>query len=97
MNGCKSDNAQILGELQMNIMTTNVSRSESLRRYALGLIILGVFFANPSLPAWVTLIALYPLATALVQWDPANALFDKLLRKSAGQISQVTMGNAQKI
>jgi len=81
----------------MNIMTTNVSRSESLRRYALGLIILGVFFANPSLPAWVTLIALYPLATALVQWDPANALFDKLLRKSAGQISQVTMGNAQKI
>ena len=97
MNGCNTDNAQILGELQMNIMTTNVSRSESLRRYALGLIILGVFFANPSLPAWVTLIALYPLATALVQWDPANALFDKLLRKSAGQISQVTMGNAQKI
>lgn len=81
----------------MNTMTTNVSRSESFRRYTLGLIILGVFFANPSLPAWVTLIALYPLATALVQWDPANALFDKLLRKSADKISSVTMGNAQKI
>ncbi|MEJ2180215.1 MAG: DUF2892 domain-containing protein [Gammaproteobacteria bacterium] len=81
----------------MNTMSTNVSRSESFRRYALGLIILGVFFANPSLPAWVTLIALYPRATALVQWDPAIALFEKLLRKSADKISQVTMGNVQKI
>ena len=97
MNRCTTDNAQFIGELQMNTMTTNVSRSESFRRYALGLIILGVFFANPSLPAWVTLIALYPLATALVQWDPANALFDKLLRKSADKIDSVTMGNAQKI
>ena len=81
----------------MNTMSINVSRSESFRRYALGLIILGVFFANPTLPAWVTLIALYPLATALVQWDPANALFDKLLNKGAEKISQVKLGNAQKI
>ena len=81
----------------MNTMTTNVSRSESFRRFALGFIILAVFFANPSLPAWITLIALYPLSTALVQWDPAIALFDKLLRKSADQISRATMGNAQKI
>lgn len=81
----------------MNTMTINVSRSESIRRYALGLIILGVFFANPSLPAWITLIALYPLATALVQWDPANALFNKLLSKGADKFNQVTLGNAQKI
>lgn len=81
----------------MNTMTTNVSRSESFRRYALGLIILGAFFANPSLPAWVTLIALYPMATALVQWDPANALFDKLLSRRTDKISQITMGNAQKV
>ena len=51
----------------MNTMTTNVSRSESFRRYALGFGILAFFFANPALPAWVTLVALYPLATALVQ------------------------------
>ena len=81
----------------MNIMTTNVSRSESFRRFALGFAILAVFFANPPLPAWVTLIALYPLATAMVQWDPANALFDKLLNKSADRINRARMGNAQKI
>jgi hypothetical protein len=78
-------------------MTINVSRSESFRRYALGFGILAVFFANPSLPAWVTLIALYPLATALVQWDPANALFEKVLHKSAGHISNATIGKAQKV
>ena len=81
----------------MNIMTTNVSRSESFRRYALGLVILGVFFANPSLPAWLALIALYPLATALMQWDPLNALFDNLLRKGADKIDLATMASAQKI
>ena len=81
----------------MNTVTTNVSRSESFRRFALGLGILAVFFANPSLPAWVTLIALYPLATALLQWDPVNALFDIFMSKSDGHINHATMGKAQKI
>ena len=81
----------------MNTMSLNVSRSESFRRYALGLIILAVFFANPSLPVWVSLVALYPLATALVRWDPANALFDKVLRNSANKINTITMGGAQKV
>jgi hypothetical protein len=61
-------------------MKANVSRSESFRRFGLGFFILAVFFANPSIPAWVTLIALYPLATALIQWDPLNAIFDSVIR-----------------
>lgn len=81
----------------MNTMATNVSRSESFRRYALGFGILAFFFANPALPAWVTLVALYPLATALVQWDPANALFEKLLNKGASQIGHTALGNAHKV
>jgi hypothetical protein len=64
----------------MNTIKTNVSRSESFRRFGLGFLILAVFFANPSLPAWVTLIALYPLATALLQWDPTIAVFDSVIR-----------------
>ena len=81
----------------MNTMTTNVSRSESFSRYALGFIILGVFFVNPSLPAWITLVALYPLATALLQWDPMNALFNTLTTKSINKMNQIALGNAQKI
>jgi len=64
----------------MNTIKANVSRSESFRRFALGFFILAVFFANPSLPAWLTLIALYPLATALLQWDPIVAVFDSVIR-----------------
>ncbi|KPJ92304.1 MAG: hypothetical protein AMJ55_09985 [Gammaproteobacteria bacterium SG8_15] len=81
----------------MNTMATNVSRSESFRRYALGFGILAFFFANPAMPAWVTLVALYPLATAMVQWDPANALFEKLLNKGASQIGHAALGNAHKV
>lgn len=81
----------------MNTMAINVSRSESFRRYALGFGILAFFFANPAMPAWVTLVALYPLATALVQWDPAIALFEKALNKGAHQVSRTAMGSAHKV
>ena len=81
----------------MHTMTTNVSRSESFSRFVLGFGILAAFLVNPSLPAWITLIALYPLATALVQWDPANELFEKLLHKRADHISHATIGKMQKI
>jgi len=62
------------------IMDKNVSRAESFRRYAIGLLVMGVFLANPGLPAWMPLLALYPLATALNQWDPLNAVFDAVIR-----------------
>jgi hypothetical protein len=87
---------------EMNTMKTNVSRSESFRRYTLGFGILAVFFTNPTLPAWVTLIALYPLATALVQWDPLNAAFDALIRSinlhRVEKVAQrMAMRNMQKV
>ncbi len=62
------------------MMDKNVSRAESFRRYAIGILIMGVFLANPGLPAWMPLLALYPLATALNQWDPLNAVFDAVIR-----------------
>jgi hypothetical protein len=69
------------GEKDMkSIMGKNVSRAESFRRYAIGILIMGVFLVNPGLPAWVPLLALYPLATALNQWDPLNAVFDAVIR-----------------
>ena len=62
------------------VMAKNISRSESFRRYAIGTIVLAAFMTNPTLPAWVALIALYPFATAMNQWDPLNALFDAVIR-----------------
>ena len=63
-----------------SMMDKNVSRAESFRRYAIGTLILAVFLTNTGLPVWVPLLALYPLATALNQWDPLNAVFDAVIR-----------------
>ena len=60
---------------------TNINRSEAMRRYAIGALILGAFLVSPSMPAWVALVALYPLATAMNQWDPLNAVFEAVIRR----------------
>jgi len=63
------------------VMDKNINRSEATRRYVIGSLILAAFLMNSSLPVWVPLVALYPLATAMNQWDPLNALFDAVIRK----------------
>jgi len=63
------------------LFNSNISQAEALRRYTLAIAIIGIFFANPALPAWITLLALYPFVTALTQWDPLNVVFSALLTK----------------
>lgn len=60
---------------------TNVSSSEQARRLAIGAAIIGVLLLNPSLPAWISLFACYPIFTALIQWDPVNAVIQKAINK----------------
>jgi hypothetical protein len=62
------------------VMDTNITRAETYRRYAIGVLILGAFLMNPGLPVWVALVALYPIATAINQWDPLNAAFESIIR-----------------
>ena len=64
----------------------NVSRAEAIRRFVLGTVLLGAFFASPAVPSWIALFACYPLFTAMFQWDPANALFQKIVAKSSKQV-----------
>ncbi len=56
----------------------NVSRSEALRRYVLGAGLIGAVLASPTVPSWIALFACYPIFTAMIQWDPTNALFQKI-------------------
>ena len=81
----------------MNTLTANVSRSESMRRVVLGIAILGFFFATPGIPAWATFIALYPLATALLQWDPLNAVFNKILSDTEDSANHAAISGMQKV
>ena len=67
----------------------NVSRSEALRRYVLGAGLIGAVLVSPAVPAWIALFACYPIFTAMLQWDPANALMQKALSKSSKTVQDV--------
>jgi len=63
----------------------NLSRSEALRRLALGMGLIGAVLVSPSVPSWFALVACYPVFTAIMQWDPANVLFQKAADKLDAQ------------
>lgn len=57
----------------------NVSRSEAIRRYLIGAAMIGTVLVSNAVPSWVALIACYPIFTAMIQWDPANALSQRVV------------------
>lgn len=65
-----------------NSFDQNISTSEQARRYVIGAVLLGVLLANPTMPAWIALVACYPIFTAMIQWDPVNVLLQKVLEKA---------------
>ena len=71
----------------------NVSRPEALRRYVLGTGLIGAVLVVPAVPAWVALLGCYPIFTAMIQWDPANALFQKAVAKSSKSVQEAVFRN----
>ena len=65
----------------------NVSRSEVLRRYVLGAGLIGAVLATV-VPVWVALLACYPIFTAMIQWDPINALMQKAVVNTSKGIQE---------
>ena len=61
--------------------TINVSRSEAMRRYVLGAGLIGAVLVSSAVPSWIALFACYPIFTAMIQWDPFNAMFQNLASK----------------
>lgn len=74
------------------IFKSNVSTSEQARRYMIGAAILGFLLANPTMPAWLALVACYPIFTALVQWDPVNTAVQMVINRLK-QKHAVVFGN----
>lgn len=62
-----------------SLFNQNVSQNEQCRRVVVGAAILAVLLANPTLPAWIALVALYPLFTALISWCPLNAMIETMI------------------
>ena len=63
------------------IFKANVNTSEQGRRYIIGAAILGLLLTNPSMPAWIALVACYPIFTALLQWDPINTVMQAAINR----------------
>lgn len=72
-----------------NNFAINVSRSEALRRYVLGAGLIGAVLISPAVPVWVALLGCYPIFTAMLQWDPANALMQKAVARSSKSVQDV--------
>ena len=60
------------------LFSENLSNGEVSRRFVLTAAILAFFFASPGMPAWVALVSVYPFATALLKWDPLNAMLENI-------------------
>ncbi|MGD8570846.1 MAG: hypothetical protein PVH98_00235 [Gammaproteobacteria bacterium] len=67
----------------------NVSRSEAIRRYVLGGgLIAAVVLSSGAIPAWIALAACYPIFTAMVQWDPLNAISQKVVNNASRDVKE---------
>jgi hypothetical protein len=62
-------------------LTSNISTAEQARRYAIGTALILLVLANNAFPAWIALVACYPILTAVIQWDPVNYVFQAVINK----------------
>lgn len=67
----------------------NVTRAEAIRRYALGVALIAAVLMSPAVPSWIALLACYPIFTAMIQWDPLNALFQLAVKNFSKDVSDV--------
>ena len=64
-----------------HVLSSNISTAEQARRYVIGAALIAFVLANPAFPAWIALLACYPICTALIQWDPVNFLIQRVINK----------------
>ena len=61
------------------ILNDNVTAFGRTERFIVGIALIScVMFFSDVVPAWVALIAVYPVITAIMAWDPLFAVFLKL-------------------
>lgn len=67
---------------QTNVNEINVSRPEAMRRYLISAALIGAVLLSPAtVPSWIALAACYPAFTALIQWDPVNAMCQGIVNR----------------
>ena len=72
----------------------NITRSEAIRRYVIGAALIGSVLVLPMAPVWIALFACYPIFTAMIQWDPVNALMQKAVSSLSKDVQDVVFRNS---
>lgn len=54
-------------------LDANIRLSENVVRYVLGALLIGLVMYVPFAPVWLALVAIYPIVTAIISWDPLYA------------------------
>ncbi len=55
------------------IFDANIRLTENIARYFLGALLIGLVMVVPFAPVWLALLAIYPIVTAIISWDPVYA------------------------
>lgn len=60
------------------LLQGNMTTVEMVLRVLLGIALLAGVMSNGLLPIWAALVAVYPVITAMISWDPVYALVASL-------------------
>lgn len=66
-----------------DLLKENVSAMEVGIRFMLGAALLAAAMFDTAAAAWVALLSIYPVITAIMAWDPLYAVVGKLADKSS--------------
>ena len=64
-------------------MNSNLGIIESITRHAVGFGLIIAVLTLPQIPAWLALLAIYPVFTAILKWDPFYEVYLATRQKSA--------------
>lgn len=60
------------------ILNSNITLYERVGRVLVGIALLSGAMLNPAIPVWFALLAVYPVISAIMAWDPFYAVMFKM-------------------
>ncbi len=58
-----------------NFNSANISKHEAVVRIFGGIVLILAVLVYSSVPPWLSLIAVYPIMSGIIQWDPLSGVF----------------------
>ncbi|WP_455198784.1 YgaP family membrane protein [Kaarinaea lacus] len=65
--------------MSKTFLDKNMCKVEAGMRFILGAIPLSIIMLNSSSETWIALLAVYPIITAIMAWDPFYAVINSLI------------------